>query len=192
MSDQSPSQTVGPYFHIGLIRRSEQMNVMANDQTRGQRILVRGKVIDGDGEPIPDAMLEVWQADASGIYGHPADKMQANADPAFEGFGRAPTDDNGEYYFKTVKPGAIERDGDPTMAPHLNFRVFARGMLIHAYTRMYFPDEAENENDPVLQMVSDANRRATLIATEETSEDLPTFRFDVVLQGEKETVFFDL
>ncbi len=192
MSNQTPSQTVGPYYHIGLIRQSEQMNVMVNDRTRGQRILVRGSVIDGDGEPVPDAMLEVWQADAAGIYSHPSDAMSADADPSFRGFGRAPTDEKGEYFFKTIKPGAVVREGDPTMAPHLNIRVFARGMLIHAYTRMYFPNEPENDDDPVLQQVGDPDRRLTLIAAEERGEDLPTFRFDVVMQGEKETVFFDL
>lgn len=192
MSNQTPSQTVGPYFHIGLIRSGDNLNVMVNDQTRGQRILVRGRVIDGDGEPIPDAMLEIWQADADGIFGHSTDPAHADADPAFDGFGRAPTDDSGEYYFKTIKPGAVEREGEPTMAPHVNFRIFARGMLIHAYTRMYFPNEAKNENDPVLQMISEADRRSTLIAAQEAGEDLPTYLFDVVLQGEKETVFFDL
>ena len=192
MSNQTPSQTVGPYFHIGLIRPGDNMNVMVNDHTRGQRILVRGRVIDGDGEPIPDAMLEIWQADSDGIYGHPADPKHADADPAFGGFGRAPTDDSGEYSFKTIKPGAMEREGEPTMAPHVNFRVFARGMLIHAYTRMYFPNEVENENDPVLKMITETDRRSTLIAAVDMGEDLPTYRFDVVLQGEKETVFFDL
>lgn len=192
MSNQTPSQTVGPFFHIGLIRGGENMNVMVNDQTSGEMILVRGTVIDGDGELIQDALLEIWQADAKGIYGHPADLEHPDADPTFDGFGRAPTDDNGEFFFRTIKPGAVERDGEPTMAPHINFRIFARGMLIHAYTRMYFPNQAENENDPVLKIINDADRRLTLIAVQEASEDLPTYRFDVVLQGEKETVFFDL
>lgn len=192
MSSQTPSQTVGPFFHIGLIRDGENMNIMVKDQTSGERILVRGKVIDGDGEPISDAMLEIWQADANGNYGHPADVKHSDADPAFAGFGRAPTNDSGEYHFKTIKPGAIEREGEPTIAPHINFRIFARGMLIHAYTRMYFPDQAENEADAVLLMISDADRRLTLIAAQEAGDDLPTYRFDVILQGEKETVFFDL
>jgi protocatechuate 3,4-dioxygenase alpha subunit len=192
MSNQSPSQTVGPFFHIGLIREGENMNVMVSAQTSGQRILVRGKVLDGDGEPISDAMLEIWQADAEGIYGHPADPRHSDADPAFGGFGRAPTNNSGEYSFKTIKPGAIEREGETTMAPHINFRIFARGMLIHAYTRMYFPDQAENEADAVLQMISNADRRLTLIADQEAGDDLPTYRFDLFLQGEKETVFFDL
>jgi protocatechuate 3,4-dioxygenase alpha subunit len=192
MSNQTPSQTVGPYFHIGLIRSGDNMNMMVNDETRGQRILVRGNVFDGDGEPIPDAMLEVWQADAEGIYGHPADPRHADADPAFDGFGRAPTDDSGEYFIKTIKPGSIEQGGQAAIAPHINFRVFARGMLIHAYTRMYFPNEKENEGDPALKMIGDADRQQTLIATHEAGEDLPTYHFDVVLQGDKETVFFDL
>lgn len=192
MPGQTPSQTVGPYYHIGLIRQGENMNLMVSDETRGQRILVRGRVIDGDGEPVPDAMLEIWQADAQGIYSHPADPRHAQADPHFQGFGRAPTDDSGEYFFKTIMPGSAELEEFPSMAPHLNFRVFARGMLIHAYTRMYFPDQVQNQQDPVLNLIDDPQRRETLMATHEAGEDLPTYRFDVVLQGEKETVFFDL
>lgn len=189
MSNQSPNQTVGPFFHIALIRDGE--NLMVGDGTRGQRIWVRGRVLDGDAQPVPDAMLELWQADAQGLYPHPADPLQAQADPHFTGFGRAATDPDGGFSFQTIKPGPVERPGAPTMAPHLNLRVFARGMLIHTNTRMYFPDEAANADDPVLALVPD-DRRSTLVATAEASEDLPTYRFDIVLQGEGETVFFDL
>lgn len=189
MSNQSPNQTVGPFFHISLIRDDEQL--MVSDGTRGLRIRVRGRVLDGDRQPVPDAMLELWQADAQGIYPHPADPRQAQADPHFTGFGRAATDPEGGYSFETIKPGPVERQGAPTMAPHLSLRVFARGMLIHANTRMYFPDEAANAEDPVLALVPE-DRRSTLVASAEAGEGLPTYRFDVVLQGEGETVFFDL
>lgn len=189
MANQTPSQTVGPFFHISLARSGE--NDLVREATRGQRILVRGRVIDGDGEPVPDAMLELWQADAQGICPHPADPRQAQADPNFAGFGRAATSPEGAYSFTTIKPGPVERQGEPTMAPHLNLRVFARGMLIHANTRMYFPGEAANADDPVLARVPE-ERRATLVATAGEADDLPTYRFDVVLQGESETVFFDL
>lgn len=187
MSNQSPSQTIGPYFHIGMIRGGE--NVMVNDGTLGQRILLHGNVYDGNGEVVSDCMLEIWQADGKGIYPHPADPRHKEADPNFDGYGRAPTNDDGEYVFKTIKPGAIEREGFPNMAPHLNLRIFGRGLLIHTYTRVYFPNEPANEDDPVLNTIGD--RRETLIAVSEPSEDLPTYRFDVHLQGEKETVFFD-
>jgi len=189
MSDQSPSQTVGPFFHIGLIHAGQE--ILVEERTRGQRILVRGRVLDGAGAPVPDAMLEIWQADAGGIYNHPADPRQAQADPDFLGFGRAATDPNGEYQFKTIKPGPVPGNHGQQQAPHINLRVFARGMLIHATTRLYFPDETANDTDPLLAAVPDPDRRRTLVASAVPGEDLPTYRFDVVLQGEKETVFFD-
>jgi len=188
MSNQTPSQTVGPFFHVGLIHAGQE--ILVNEHTRGQRILVRGRVLDGAGAPVPDAMLEIWQADAGGIYNHPADPRRAQADPDFSSFGRAATDPNGEYQFKTVKPGTVPGD-DGQQAPHINLRVFARGMLIHAITRLYFPDETANDTDPVLAAVPDPGRRSTLLASAVPGEDLPTYQFDIVLQGEKETVFFD-
>ncbi len=188
MSNQTPSQTVGPFFHIGLIHGGQ--NDLLQNQTRGQRILIRGRVIDGDGEPVSDAMLEIWQADADGIYPHPADPRFEDADPHFHGFGRTATDEQGEYLFKTIKPGQSQRPGEPPQAPHLSLRVFARGMLMHAYTRIYFPDEPANQADPVLSAV-DEQRRASLVASAAVGEDLPTYGFDVRLQGDRETVFFD-
>ena len=189
MSSQTPSQTVGPFFHVGLIRAGQEL--LVSERIRGQRILVQGRVLDGAGAPVPDAMLEIWQADASGVYNHPADPRRAQADPEFLGFGRAPTDPNGEYQFKTVKPGRVPGIDGQQQAPHINLRVFARGMLIHATTRLYFPDETANDTDPVLGAVPDPERRSTLRASAVPGEDLPTYRFDIVLQGEKETVFLD-
>ena len=188
MMDQTPSQTVGPFFHIGLAR--ERQDVLVDEETRGQRILIKGRVTDGEGNAVPDAVLEIWQADAGGVYDHPADPRRADADPHFAGFGRAPTDDDGRYRFKTVKPGLVPGDGGETQAPHVNLRVFARGMLIHATTRIYFPNETTNGDDPVLNAVAPP-RRGTLIASDVSGDDLPTYRFDVVLQGEDETVFLD-
>jgi protocatechuate 3,4-dioxygenase alpha subunit len=187
MSNQTPSQTIGPFFHIGMLESGD--NVMVNDETRGQRILLRGKVFDGNGDGISDSLLEIWQADTRGIFPHPADPLFSDHDPNFGGYGRAATDDNGEYFFKTIMPGAVEREGSPKMAPHLNLRIFARGVLIHTYTRVYFPDDPANKDDPVLSQTGD--RRETLIAIPVPGEDLPTYRFDVIFQGEKETVFFD-
>lgn len=183
MTSQSPSQTVGPFFHYGLIRGGE--NLMVDDQTAGQRIYLKGQVIDGDGVPVPDAMVEIWQADAEGYFNHPADPNQAKADQHFRGFGRSDTLGEG-YWFKTIKPGAIP--GTPT--PYINVRVFARGMLIHAYTRLYFSDEPGNETDPLLTAIDPA-RRDTLIARLTDASDFPTYRFDIRLQGEGETVFFN-
>ena len=181
---QSASQTVGPYFRIGLIY-GEPQNDLVNEQTSGERITLTGVVSDGDGEPIPDAMIEIWQPDANGIFNHPLDPLKEQADPHFSGFGRAENRNAGKYEFKTIKPGG--RDG---MSPYINVHVFARGMLVHALTRIYFSDESANAEDPVLNSV-DSERRHTLIATLEESDGPPVYRFDIRMQGENETVFFN-
>lgn len=181
---QSPSQTVGPFFHYGLIFGYEHN--LVRDGTAGERIIVTGTVFDGNQERVPDAMLEIWQADANGIFIHPGDPQHAHADPHFTGFGRAGTKADGRYTFRTIKPGCLTG----ASAPHLNVRIFARGLLIHLVTRLYFSDE-DNANDAVFRSVA-PTRRETLVAKLESTRDLPTYRFDVQLQGERETVFFDL
>lgn len=181
---QTASQTVGPYLRIGLIH-GEVQNNLVQEETAGERIKITGVVLDGNGDPVLDAMVEIWQADANGIYNHPSDPLQKEADPHFRGFGRAENRKGGVYEFRTIKPGG--RDG---AAPHVNVNVFARGMLLHAITRIYFEDEASNAADPVLNSI-DSDRRQTLIAAREDSDGIPTYRFDIHLQGEKETVFFD-
>jgi protocatechuate 3,4-dioxygenase alpha subunit len=184
MPGQTPSQTVGPFFRDALIRGGE--NVLVSEQTAGQRILIKGRVLDGEGQPVPDALVEIWQADAHGFFNHEADPNQAQADPHFYGFGRADTVDNGRFTFNTVKPGTVPGQA----APFVNVRIFARGMLIHAVTRLYFADESGNEQDAVLHSLDEA-RRHTLIARQVETADLPTYRFDIRLQGENETVFFN-
>src|SRR5258708_21911506 len=187
---QTPSQTVGPFFSYGLFTR-DALNVLINDLTKGQHILIKGQVTDGAGDPVPDAMLEIWHADSQGYYNHPADPNRAKADPNFRGFGRADTVKNGVYTFTTVKPGSVPFDADRNQAPHVNVRVFSRGMLIHAYTRLYFADEVEaNKNDAILNLVPEG-RRHTLIALPQESGDLTTYCFNVKLQGDEETVFFN-
>jgi len=182
---QTGSQTIGPFFHYGLFFGGE--NTLVNEKTRGERILLEGTVLDGDGAPVSDAMIELWQADANGHFNQPTDPHQVDADPNFHGFGRADTTDNGRYQFRTIKPGIVEGN----VAPYINVRVFARGMLIHAVTRIYFPDEAGNRDDTTLNSI-DAERRHTLIAERVDFGDLPCYRFDIRLQGQNETVFFDL
>jgi protocatechuate 3,4-dioxygenase alpha subunit len=182
---ETPSQTAGPFVHIGTLPeiaglRAGPMprNNLAGEGTLGKRIRIRGTVIDGAGEPVKDAMIETWQADANGRYGG----------NAFLGWGRAATDfETGEYRFETVKPGPTPfHDGRP-QAPHISFTIFARGINVHLQTRMYFPDEAAaNAADPVLQLAGERN--ATLIAR---LEEDGGYRFDIRLQGEGETVFFD-
>ena len=191
---QSPSQTVGPYFAYGLTAEqygydhsSIATGRMADEDTDGERIRILGRVLDGAGAAVDDAMIEIWQADAQGRYAHPADPRGSNL--AFKGFGRVGTgtDPQLRFMFDTVKPGAVEGQ-----APHVTMVVMARGMLTHAYTRVYFSDEAEaNAADPVLATVPQ-DRRDTLIATREETSAGVVYRFDVHLQGAQETVFFDL
>jgi protocatechuate 3,4-dioxygenase, alpha subunit len=197
MSNETPSQTVGPYFAIGLTqqiygRRQIATQSLCNADTPGDHIKLVGRVFDGAGAPVEDAMIEIWQADADGRYAHPRDQRPgARRDPKFRGFGRAGTNPQGEFFFETVKPGAVPGPGNSLQAPHLNLIVFSRGMLTHAFTRVYFDDEAGvNENDPILSLVEPA-RRGTLIAKREAASAGTTFKFDIHLQGKSETVFFD-
>jgi protocatechuate 3,4-dioxygenase alpha subunit len=185
MSDlqTTPSQTVGPFFSIGL-PWADGPFVVAEGTPDAFRVV--GKVLDGAGEPVPDALIEVWQADPDGRFDHPDDPRGAVAREGFRGFGRGETDVSGRFWFLTVKPGPLPAPDGGTEAPHLNISVFCRGMLVRLVTRMYFPDEAANADDPVLHTIND--RRGTLIA-----EPAPYgFRFDIHLQGDDETVFFDL
>jgi protocatechuate 3,4-dioxygenase alpha subunit len=190
----TPSQTVGPYFKYGLTPNGEYAwndaftsNLVTSDIS-GERIRVEGQVFDGDGAVIPDCMLEIWQADAQGRFSDPQD-TRALPNTSFRGFGRCATDKGGAYAFDTIKPGQVpDADGKP-QAPHIVLAVFARGMLLHLYTRIYFDDEAGNAGDPVLALVP-ADRRATLIARRKAGSAVYTL--DVHLQGDNETVFFDV
>jgi protocatechuate 3,4-dioxygenase alpha subunit len=190
-SSQSPSQTVGPFFHYGLVFGGE--NVLVRDGVRGLRLVLTGRVLDGDGIAVPDALLEIWQADAAGVYAHPADPRHAQADPHFKYFGRSDTTHPGDSYrFETVKPGAVAGPNGGLQAPHLVVHLFSRGLLTHLSTRIYFSDEAEaNAADATLVGVP-AARRATLIAVRDAtlSDSVAVYRHDIVLQGEGETVFF--
>jgi protocatechuate 3,4-dioxygenase alpha subunit len=192
----TPSQTVGPFFAYGLTSNGKYdwndafSNDLVTPDASGERIRVEGRVFDGDGAPVPDAMLEIWQADAQGRFADRQDK-RALPNAAFRGFGRCGTNANGEYSFDTIKPGAVpDPDGKP-QAPHILLAIFARGMLLQLYTRIYFGGEAANSADPVLALVP-ADRRATLIAVREQGNGAAVYRFDIRLQGENETVFFDV
>jgi protocatechuate 3,4-dioxygenase alpha subunit len=192
----TPSQTVGPYFKYGLTPNGEYAwndaftNNLVTPDTSGERIRVEGKVFDGDGALVPDCMLEIWQADAQGRFSDPQD-TRALRNTSFKGFGRCGTDATGSYFFDTIKPGQVaDPDGKP-QAPHLLLAVFARGMLLHLYSRIYFDGEAANANDPVLALVP-ADRRATLIATRKPGAGNAVYTFDIRLQGDNETVFFDV
>jgi protocatechuate 3,4-dioxygenase alpha subunit len=187
---QTPSQTVGPFFGLGLGRNAQPMNVMVDASTEGERIRIEGRVFDGAEQPVDDALVEIWQANAHGRYRHALDSGPGALDPSFLGFGRCPTDANGAFYFETVKPGAIAGDAGRSHAPHVSVTVFARGMLVHAFTRMYFAGD-RLDADPVLVAV-DSSRRDTLVAERVLEVGGPTrYRWEIHLQGARETVFFD-
>ena len=181
----SPSQTVGPYLSIGLLRDVVTPEVVPRDDPGA--LVIRGRLLDGAGDPVPDGMVEIWQASPAGRYSHPADAREDLAlEEGFAGFGRSGTEDEGRFELVTVKPGAVPYPDGRLQAPHLVVGVFARGLLKRLATRMYFPDEeAANAADPVLALVA-PERRATLVAVQEDG----FLRFDIRLQGAGETVFF--
>jgi protocatechuate 3,4-dioxygenase alpha subunit len=183
---ETPSQTAGPFVHIGTmpeiagLHALGQQNKLSRDGASGQRIRIHGVIGDGAGELVKDAMVEIWQADANGRHGG----------NAFLGWGRAASDfETGMFTFETIKPGPVPFHDGRQQAPHIVFTIFARGINVHLQTRMYFPDETEaNAADPVLQLVGDPALAATLVAQLEAAD---IYRFDIRLQGERETVFFD-
>jgi protocatechuate 3,4-dioxygenase alpha subunit len=182
----TPSQTVGPFFDFGLEIKGGE--IVASEAADGIHITVEGVLRDGAGDPGPDAMIEVWQANAAGKYRHPADDGRAPLDPSCDGFGRVPTTPEGRFKFKTVKPGRVPGPEGTTQAPHLLVSVLARGILTRLATRIYFEDESTNADDPVLSLVPE-DRRQTLVARR--GEGMQ-YSFDIVLQGPGETVFFDV
>jgi protocatechuate 3,4-dioxygenase alpha subunit len=194
---ETASQTAGPYVHIGLapgaagfdIYRRELGWEIAAEGVPGERIRVEGLVYDGTGAPVKDILLEAWQADANGIYPHPEDPRHAGVAPGFRGWGRIISDfDSGLWSFETIKPGPVPGRNKHMMAPHINLWLVSRGINIGLNTRMYFEDE-DNGADPVLNLIEQADRRQTLIARRTAPG---TYRFDIRLQGEGETVFLDV
>ncbi len=195
---ETPSQTAGPYVHIGCtpnfcgiagVYEADLGVMMVNDKTLGERITLRGHVFDGTGTPLRDALIEIWQADSSGLYNSPSE-LRGAADPNFTGWGRCPTHmETGEFVFETIKPGQVPFKDGRLMAPHISMWIVARGINIGLQTRVYFDDaKAANDQDPILMRIEHKNRVQTLIARREGS----TYHFDVYLQGDEETVFFDV
>ena len=185
-SNATTSQTVGPYFSIGLTRLRKAD--LVGSSVSGEKITISGRVIDGEGKPVPDAMLEIWQANSHGKYAHPEDDQSKPLEPGFQGYGRMGVDENGGFAFTTVKPGAVPGPNGKMQAPHIAVSVFARGLLLRLVTRIYFPEEASNANDYVLNLVEPA-RRCTLIARKTAVAG--ALEWNVILQGPDETVFFD-
>jgi protocatechuate 3,4-dioxygenase alpha subunit len=189
VSGQTPSQTVGPFFGFALPREGD--DVLFTDATVGERIVIEGRVLDGDGAPLGDALIEIWQANAAGRYDHPDDRQEKPLDPAFHGFGRCPTDESGRFHFRTIRPGPVPGPGNTLQAPHINVAVFARGMLKQLVTRIYFEGEPLNADDPILGLVGESERRHTLIAKRGNGKN-DAYTFDIRLQGPGETVFFEV
>lgn len=186
----SASQTVGPFFNFGLTT-NPSLGSLAREGAEGERIRLAFRVVDGDGAPTPgDSMIELWQADARGCYAHCVDPRAAGRDPNFYGFGRLETDAKGECVFETVKPGSVPDGRGGMQAPHINVIILARGLLKHLYTRVYFEGEPANASDAALSLVPE-DRRSTLLAKPAAGES-NTWSIEIRLQGEAETVFFDV
>lgn len=185
----TPSQTVGPFFHLGC---TEQTSVgsLIKPATKGERIHLVCRVFDGEGQPVPDSMIEIWQANAEGRYAHPEDTQQKPFDPTFNGFGRLATDEQGRCVFETIMPGRVPGNNGTLQASHINVSVFARGVLKRLATRIYFVGNPANAEDPILTLIP-AERRSTLLAQPDAAEK-SHWLFDIHLCGENETVFFDV
>jgi protocatechuate 3,4-dioxygenase, alpha subunit len=193
MPERTPSQTVGPYLHIGLVQgeygaREIFSPAIADASMPGTHIRIEGRVFDGEGNALPDALIELWQADHQGRYAHPADGRQV-ASNSFRGFGRCATSKTGDFGFSTVKPGQVPGPGGKLQAPHINVGILARGLLKRLFTRVYFAGDPANAADPILALVP-ADRRETLMAKPDPAKP-SVLRFDIRLQGKDETVFFD-
>jgi protocatechuate 3,4-dioxygenase alpha subunit len=197
---ETPSQTAGPYVHIGLSPAAAGFDIYDNElglditgpNAKGEKIRIEGQVIDGTGSPVKDVLLEVWQANADGNYAHP--EGGGDVEEGFRGWGRVITNFvTGDWGFDTVKPGAVPGRNGQVQAPHISIWIVARGINIGLNTRLYFDDEADaNAKDPVLNLIEWENRRPTLIAKRSERNGMPVYRFDIKIQGENETVFFDI
>jgi protocatechuate 3,4-dioxygenase alpha subunit len=199
---ETASQTAGPYVHIGLaphqagfdIFQNNFGNVLVGAKTKGEHITIEGRVFDGSGSPVRDILIEIWQANAAGRYNHPGDRQNKPLDDDFRGWGRACSDFNtGVYTFQTIKPGQVMGREGRLMAPHINFWLVARGINVGLNTRMYFSDEEKaNAVDPVIRSIELQSRRNSLIAKRAERDGKIIYTFDIVLQGENETVFMDI
>jgi protocatechuate 3,4-dioxygenase alpha subunit len=181
----TPSQTAGPYLHLGLTD-ARSLSRIASDGAKGERVWLTFRVLDGEGLPVPDAMIELWQADSGGNYAHRDD----STDAGFRGFGRQATAEDGSCTFETIRPGCVAGPGDTVQAPHINVSILGRGILKRLSTRLYFTGEPANAADPILARVPEG-RRATLLAQPDPVRT-GNWNFDVCLRGEGETVFFDV
>ncbi len=199
---ETPSQTGGPYVHIGLLPKQANIDVfehnfgnsLIRDETQGQRIRLEGQVFDGLDIPVRDVLVEIWQADANGVFPSRADTRVGKVDANFSGWGRTGADfDSGFWHFETIKPGQVPGRKGSMQAPHIALTIFARGINIGLNTRVYFDDETDaNAKDPILNSIEWIQRRQTLIARRQERDGQVVYRFDIRIQGPDETVFFDI
>ena len=187
MSGLTPFNTVGPFFKLLVRDRPEGTDCLVSEATAGERITITGRLVDGKAQPVDDGLVEIWQADANGHYRHPNDPHHELTDPAFTGCGRAATAGGGVFLFRTIKPGVVANSEGPSQAPHVLVSVMARGVMSRCWTRLYFEGEPLNATDPILALVP-VDRRQTLVARSTTAGE---YEFNIVLQGERETVFFE-
>ena len=194
---ETASQTAGPYVHIGLAPGAAGFHIfdqelghdIAGPNAAGDRITIKGRVIDGTGAPVKDVLLETWQANAAGVYAHAEDPRHAQVEDGFRGWGRVITNfETGEFTFDTIKPGSVPGRNGATQAPHISIWIVARGINVGLNTRMYFDDE-DNSADPVINLIEQQHRRETLLAKRQSDG---TYLFEIYFQGDKETVFFDV
>jgi protocatechuate 3,4-dioxygenase alpha subunit len=183
----STSQTIGPFFSIGLTRLKQDN--LVGEGVSGERVTIAGRMLDGDGQPVPDGLVEIWQANAHGKYAHPEDDQKKSIETGFKGFGRVMTDDQGRFQFTTIKPGSVPAPDGKTQAPHIVVSVFARGLERRLVTRIYFPYEPSNPSDFALNLI-EPGRRETLIARK-VADKSGVLEWNIILQGPSETVFFD-
>ncbi|WP_019997206.1 protocatechuate 3,4-dioxygenase subunit alpha [Aureimonas ureilytica] len=199
---ESPSQTAGPYVHIGTnpnwveitgVWKDDLGLVLVGPETKGERVIIEGTVTDGAGNLVRDALIEIWQADAEGLHNSPQE-TRGTADPAFAGWARQPVSEkDGTFRFETIRPGRVPWPDGRSQAPHVTIWIVARGINLGLHTRLYFGDEVEaNAADPLLNRIPEPARRATLVAPRSMRDGLPVFTFDIRLQGENETVFLDM
>lgn len=183
----TPSQTVGPFFHIAFKRLS--CDDLVPEGYEGKPVTITGRILDGESQPVPDAVLEVWQADSQGRYSPPVSLLSEHSARSFQGWGRIPTDALGGFRLRTIKPGPVIGLKDELQAPHLNVAIFMRGLLRHLFTRIYFEGEPANQSDPVLLRVADKRRQTLVAARAQAADD--SYTWNIILQGPGETVFFD-
>lgn len=189
----SPYSTIGPFYLKPLIDGLDDLTTVEGRQARGQKILLAGRLVEEGNRPVFNAVLEIWQPDANGVFRHPLDPRSGQADPGFSGWGRTRTDKDGQYQFRTILPGSSREENGVIRCPHIDLMVLAIGLTRRLVTTVFFADSPDGVDDPVLECVGDPLARRRLFAVRHQGSDaagIPGYRFDIVLRGDNETPFF--